>query len=248
MRIWIVGASSGIGLELVKTWLNKGFSVVASSRSATQSIPLNELKNKYKTSLVLLDMDVTQLNSHQEIVHKAVTAFDGLSMWFYNAGAYEPLTVDKWQSSYFKQMSDVNYLGAASILTHIISYAQSTNNFRIVFNASISSYFGLPYGGAYSAPKAALVNLAQAIYPELKQHNIHVQIINHGFVATALTKKNNFTMPQLMTPAQAAVRIDKALHKSNAFEIRFPWGVVWALALLRMLPHKVAFYLTQKVL
>ncbi len=112
----------------------------------------------------------------------------------------------------------------------------------------MSSYFGLPQGGGYSAPKAALVNLAQALHPELDLLNIKLQIINHGFVKTRLTDKNSFEMPQLMTPLFTAEKILEGIEKSNSFEIRFPFILSLFLRTLRFLPYKVSLALTKKMI
>ena len=119
---------------------------------------------------------------------------------------------------------------------------------RWVWNASLASYFGLPYGGGYSAPKAALVNLAEALQPELAVQNIDLHIINHGFVRTRLTEKNEFTMPGLLEPVEAAQQIAHALDRSTAFEIRFPWRLRIVLSLLRWIPYSWSLALTRKML
>ncbi|MDD2896678.1 MAG: SDR family NAD(P)-dependent oxidoreductase [Aliarcobacter sp.] len=103
-------------------------------------------------------------------------------------------------------------------------------------------------GGAYSASKAALVNLAQSIQPELLRKNIYVQIINHGFVKTRLTAKNDFDMPQLMLPNIAAKKIFEQLNKPYKFEISFPFILSKFLRFISLVPYKLSFYITKKFL
>ena len=125
---------------------------------------------------------------------------------------------------------------------------QQQGHGRWIWNASLAAYFGLPYGGAYSAPKAALVNLAEALQPELAEQNICLQIINHGFVRTRLTEKNTFAMPNLLEPQQAAQQIVQAIARSTGFEIRFPWRLRLVLSLLKIMPYAVSLALTRKTL
>ena len=193
LNIWLVGASSGIGLELLKRWLEEGHNVVASSRSAQSSTELLELQSTYFDRLVLLDLDVSASQDCSPIVQQAWDTFGNIDRWFYNAGAYDVLKQENWELEKFEMMMQTNYMGAVRLMIPLSRYFTVQGYGEWVWNSSLSSYFGLPYGGAYSAPKAALVNLAESIQPELKLKGIELRIINHGFVKTRLTQKNSFT-------------------------------------------------------
>lgn len=248
LNIWIIGASSGIGLELLKRWLEDGHNVVASSRSAQSSTELVELKNSYSDRLVLLDLDVSASQDSSPVVQQAWDAFGYLDRWFYNAGAYDVLKLSDWDESKFEMMTQTNYMGAVRIMIPLSKKFVAQGYGEWIWNSSLSSYFGLPYGGAYSAPKAALVNLAESIEPELRSYGIRLRIINHGFVKTRLTRKNTFTMPQLMEPSDAAKHIADALDVSEGFEIRFPKFLTFMLALIRFIPYSLSLRLTKKAL
>ena len=207
-KVWIIGSSSGIGFELVKLWLQNNYLVIASSRDAVNSCELLKLKSIYTEQLELLNIDVLDSKSVIESVNKVFNIFNDLDICFFNAGVYESMNIEQWNISNFESMINTNYLGAVRILKPLVGYLEKQKKeSRVILNASLSSYFGLPYGGAYSASKAALVNLAQSIQPELSKKNINVQIINHGFVKTRLTSKNDFDMPQLISPDIAAKKI-----------------------------------------
>jgi len=245
-RIWIVGGSSGIGLELVKLWINEGAQVIVSARKASKDEYLSTLRQMFPTSLHLLDMDVTDSNSVSDTVKRVWSIYEGIDLFFYNAGAYESMQMQEWKLEHFEQMMQVNYLGAVRIITAIFPYFEAQKRGKWVFNLSLSSYFGLPYAGAYSAPKAALLNLCESIQPELLEKNINVQIINHGFVKTRLTAKNDFEMPQVMLPEAAAKKIFEGLNCSYRFELRFPFALSLFLRTLRLLPYKLSLALTKK--
>lgn len=246
---WIIGASSGIGLELVKLWLKEdNCLVIASSRNATQNTALLQLKHAYNDTLTLLDIDVTSTHSVDTAVTIAIETLPTIDLILYNAGIYEAMKVSQWNLQHFAAMNETNYMGAIRLLSALQPHFESLQPLRVVFNASISSYFGLPYAGGYSAPKAALMNFAQSIQPELYTKNIEIQIINHGFVQSRLTDKNDFSMPQLMSTHDAANTINRALQTPYRFEIRFPKMLTGVLSFLRFLPSSVAFYLTKKAL
>ena len=247
-KIWIVGGSSGIGLELVKLWIKEDAHLIVSARNASTNEYLSTLQKAYPDSLYLLDIDVTDNNSVCTAVKKAWNVYEGIDLWFYNAGAYETMQSQEWKIEHFEQMMQVNYLGAIRVMNEVLPYFQAQEKGRWVFNLSLSSYFGLPYGGGYSAPKAALLNLCESIQPELLEKNIQVQVINHGFVKTRLTAKNDFDMPQVMLPEEAAKQIFEGLKQPYKFEIRFPFALSLSLRILRLLPYKISLALSKKAL
>lgn len=250
-RIWIVGGSSGIGLELVNLCLHSNYLVIVSSRNASKTDDLKKLKEQFPKELNLLDLDVT---SKEDIAIKVIDAssiYDGLDIWFYNAATYDVMSIDSWNIEKFEKMNEVNYLGVVRIMSNFLPHLRNNKNrenVKWIWNCSLSSYFGLPQGGGYSAPKAALVNLAESIQPELEVSNINLQIINHGFVKTRLTAKNKFEMPQLMEVTETAEKIIEGMENSSSFEIRFPFGLRIFLSLLKMLPYKISLALTKKML
>ena len=244
--IWIVGGSSGIGLELVKLCLKNNYNIVVSSRNSLKTKELLNLKNTLPEQIHILDLDVTNKENIKEKVKEAWNCFNGIDIWFYNAGSYDVMNIDSWDSEKFEQMNEVNYLGVTRLMTELIPYFKNSNKGHWVWNSSLSSYFGLPHAGAYSAPKAALVNLAQSIQPELSSLNIKLQIINHGFVKTKLTDKNKFEMPQLMEADFTAAKILNGIENSTSFEIRFPFILSLVLRIINLLPYSLALALTKR--
>lgn len=243
-----MGASEGIGLELTILWLQQGHEVLASSRNAEQSIELTRLQTQYPTQLQCLNIDVTDANDCQTKAEQAWALLQGIDLWFYNVGAYKHMPTSEWSWQDFVIMNQANYLGAVALMLPLQKLFQAQGHGQWVWNASLASYFGLPYGGGYSAPKAALVNLAESLQPELAQQGIDLQIINHGFVRTRLTAKNTFDMPALLDTDQAAVQINKAIMKSKRFEIHFPFTVRITLHILRILPYRLSLAITKKML
>lgn len=247
-RIWIVGGSSGIGLELVKKWLLEGNFVVTSARNASNTKELLALKHIYEEQLQIVDIDVTSMDSVSKAVPQAWKRFDGLDIWFYNAAVYEVMSAVEWNVEHFEAMMQINYMGAVRVMSEILPYFEQKGQGRWIWNSSLSSYFGLPLGGGYSAPKAALLNLAEALQPELNAKSIKIQVINHGFVKTRLTQKNSFDMPGLITPEEAAENIIKETKKPYRFEIHFPFKLTTFLQILRLIPYRISLALTKKML
>ena len=144
-KVWIIGSSSGIGLELVKLCLQSNHKVIASSRNAKKSEELLQLKSTYTNKLELLDIDVSSNESVTKCVEEAFTVFNDLDICFFNAGVYDSMPLEQWDISSFEAMINTNYLGAVRILKPLVSYLEKQKKeSRVILNASLSSYFGLP--------------------------------------------------------------------------------------------------------
>ncbi|HHS99593.1 MAG TPA: SDR family NAD(P)-dependent oxidoreductase [Thiomicrospira sp.] len=252
-RIWIIGGSEGIGLELTKQLLNKGSYLVVSARKAEQSIELVKLQAQYPKHLALLNCDVSLKDEVQSKTNQAWSIYNGLDTWIYNAGTYHPMTLKEWDINAFDKMNQVNYLGAVLFMHALLPLFEKSHSSekksqtQWLWNISLASDFGLPYGGGYSAPKAALQNLAESLQPELEEANIQLKVVNHGFVKTRLTAKNDFTMMGLMKPDEAAKKIVLALQK-NHFETRFPFSLASTLGIIKRLPKSWALKITRTML
>lgn len=247
-NIWIIGSSSGIGLELAKQFLLRGDKIIASSRNATNNKELLELQRVNNKNLNLLDIDISNQDSIESSYKKLQKICTNVDIFIYNAAIYDVISLNDFDVEKIKKMNDINYLGFIRVMGVIIPFFRKQGYGRVVVNCSISSYFGLPYGGAYSASKSALLNFAQSIQPELITENIELQVINHGFVKTRLTKKNDFEMPQLLEVNEAAKNIIKGIEKPYRFEISFPFIISMVLKLLNILPYRFSLYLTRKML
>jgi len=121
-RIWIVGGSSGIGLELVKKWLQEENFVITSARNAGESKELLALKQIYEEKLRIIDMDVTSMESVKKGVSQACKSFDGLDLWFYNAAVYEVMSAEEWNVDHFEAMMQINYMGAVRVMSELLPY------------------------------------------------------------------------------------------------------------------------------
>jgi short-subunit dehydrogenase len=116
----------------------------------------------------------------------------------------------------------------------------------IAFVASVAGYRGLPNALAYGPGKAALIHFAECLHFDLAPKHIGVWVINPGFVATRLTAKNDFNMPALMTPEQAA-RTTVNGFKAGKFEIHYPKRFTRVMKLLSILPYGWYFPLVRRI-
>lgn len=138
-------------------------------------------------------------------------------------------------------------VGASSGIGEATAAALHAVGARVIVSARQAQTLGaLPQSLAYGPTKAALINLAETLYQDLRPRGIGVSLINPGFVQIPLTAGNDFSMPAVLTPAQAAAAIVQGWAR-GAFEIHFPKRFTLWMQTLRFLPDRVFFFLVQRV-
>lgn len=239
---WIIGGSEGIGLSVARKLQAEGVRVTISARNQQK---LDDLKEQ--EGFNTLRLDATQST---EIEHAVENLFKDDSYRpdtvLVNIGDYEPMPIDDYSIKLFERMNDINYLAPVRLLEHLLPAMKNSGGGYIWVNGSLAAYRGLPKSAPYSASKAAVVSLVECLVPEAKQWGVNLGIINHGFVKTRLTDKNDFDMPMVLEPEQAADHIVKGMKKRK-YEITFPWLFTFWMRVLRVLPNPLYFALTQKM-
>ncbi len=239
--VWIVGASSGIGSATASQLHALGAHVVVSARKAAL---LDDFVSRHPGSTALT-LDATD----RAAVHAAtqtLLATGPLDCVVYCAGHYNAMRAFAMDVDDMVRHMDVNYMGALYLLEAIVPPMVARGQGHISLVGSVAGYRGLPNALAYGPTKAALINLAETLYLDLKPKGLGVSIINPGFVETPLTAGNKFDMPALITPAQAAAAII-AGWRNGVFEIHFPKRFTLALKLLRILPNRLFLYLASRI-
>ena len=240
-RVWIIGASTGIGAATAAALHALGAQVIVSARK----VPALEAFALQHPTSTALPLDVTD----RAAVHTAtqsLLAQGPLDCVMYCAGHYNAMRATAMDVDDMQRHLAVNYSGALYVLEAIVPSMVSRKSGHISLVGSVAGYSGLPNSLAYGPTKAALINLAETLYLDLHRLGVGVSIINPGFVETPLTANNAFDMPALLTPAQAAQHIVQG-WAGGAFEIHFPKRFTLWLKLLRLLPYRLYFALVGKV-
>ncbi|MCB1790813.1 MAG: SDR family NAD(P)-dependent oxidoreductase [Gammaproteobacteria bacterium] len=235
---WLIGASSGIGLEVGRLLVADGWRVTLSARDTER---LQDAAEEIAARAEALD--VTDADSVFACATR-VFADTPPCLVLINAGDYEPMPIEAFDVALFERLNRVNYLGPVNVLAAVLPRMRGTGG-QCLITASASGYVGLPRAAPYSAPKAAAIHLAQALAPEAAHWGVRLRVINPGFVRSRLTAKNRFRMPGLMEPIDAARRIVARID-DRGFEISFPRRLVWPLKLLRCLPQALHLWLMQR--
>jgi short-subunit dehydrogenase len=240
-RVWIIGASTGIGAEIARQLAAGGISVAASARSVER---LDALAAQNK-AIRPYPLDVTKEADVAACFARIESELGAIDLVLVAAGAYAPLSVDDFKVENFRATYGVNYMGVIHVLAAVLPVLENRGKGHVAWIASVSGYRGLPKAAAYGPTKAALINLAESLKPELEEKGIDVSVVNPGFVRTPMTAGNDFDMPFLMEPEDAARLTIEGLA-AKKFEIAYPRRFVAILKFARLLPYRLYFWLIRK--
>jgi short-subunit dehydrogenase len=236
-RIWVTGASSGIGAALARELADRGARVAISARSADRLAVVSGGR------MVVVPVDVTDRSATVAAGQQVREALGGLDVAVLNAGTWSRFHVEPWDSSLFAEHLQVNVMGAVHTLEAVLPQMLAAGRGRIVGTASVAGYRGLPGSEAYGAGKAALLNLLEALRGSLMPRGIVVQTVSPGFVRTPMTDRNRFPMPFLVEPEAAARTIADGIARDKA-EIVFPLPMAVAMKVARVVPVRAWTALT----
>lgn len=239
-RVWLVGASTGIGLACAQALREAGAQVVVSARNAqgVQDWAAQDAGVKW------LALDVSD-GAQVQAAARALLAEGPLDMVVYAAGYYRAQRATAMDLDDLLQHDKVNYQGALQVIHAVLPGMLARGRGHISLLSSVAGWRGLPNGLAYGPTKAALTHLAETLYMDLQDQGIGVSVVNPGFVATPLTAQNQFTMPALISPEQAARHMLRGWAQGQ-FDIHFPKRFTLWLKLLRLLPYRLYFPLVRK--
>ena len=258
---WVTGAGRGIGAELTRLLCRNGVTVYGSARTVEQLEQLQQELAQSPGKLIAVPLDICDLAAVQE--QFKTWDREGIlpELVVLNAGTHDAFSAVEFSAERCKALLDINLQGTINCIDSILyrylnngaeqidgkpeDHLSPAGKGQVAVVSSVAGYRGLPTAAAYGAGKAALINLCESLYLDLQGSGIKIQLINPGFVRTPLTDKNDFPMPALMEPDDAAKRIVQGLL-SKRFEIVFPRRFVYLLKLFRLLPYSWYFKLIGK--
>ena len=240
-KIWITGASSGIGKALAEKFESEGWKVAASARRKEILDEMSSHENIFSYPL-----DVTNQDQIKISFEKIIEDFNGLDLCVFSSGTYDPKLEQEINVKQNKFVMETNFFGVLYCIKAVENYFKNKKNGHISIVSSVAAYRGLPNSSGYGPSKAALTNLTESLYFDFKKHNVRISLVSPGFIKTPLTDKNEFPMPFIKSPEFAAEKMFNGLTKSKAFEIHFPKALTILLKIFRVLPYKIYLFLIDK--
>jgi short-subunit dehydrogenase len=241
---WVTGASSGVGRAVALELARRGYVVAASARRADALQDLAKEADGLTGSIEPLPVDVTDRNE----MAKAVAEIESrapIALAFLNAGGSFADAAGDFGGEGFRRTFELNLFGVVNGLNPVMKAMKQRGKGQIAINGSIAGYSALPGTGAYGPSKAAVIHLAAGAKLAADRDGITVQVVNHGFVRTALTADNRHPMPAIMEPETAARRICDGFERAG-FEIAFPRRLAWTFKAGAWLPYRVYFALLSR--
>lgn len=237
-RVWVIGASSGIGAAFARALIDRGARVALSARNRDA---LERLAQSGRPGQILvLPLDVTREAELAAALAGIQSAWSGVDLVVLLAGNHIPVRAWELTATKARGLVETNLMGVLNALAVVTPVLLNAGRGGLAVVSSVAGYSGLPTGLIYGATKAALINLTETLYLDLAPRGIGVYLVNPGFVRTPLTDRNNFNMPALIAPEEAARQMLRGMERGD-FEIHFPKRFTRWLKLLRLLPYRLYF-------
>ncbi|WP_079200849.1 SDR family oxidoreductase [Pseudomonas sp. CC6-YY-74] len=234
-RIWLTGASSGIGAALAELLLQRGHRLALSARTVA---PLHALAKRYPGQVLLAPGDLSDAAQVRAIGERIAQLWGALDTVILNAGTCEYLEVQSFEAALIERVVRANLFSASYCIEAALPLLRLGHEPHLVGVGSSVTYLPLPRAEAYGASKAGLRYLLEALRIDLAAEDIAVTVVSPGFVDTPLTQHNDFPMPMRWPVDKAARHIAERLEQ-RPFEIAFPWPFIAILRLLAHLPKRL---------
>ena len=187
-KVFITGASGGIGLAICNKFLNNDFILVLTSSSNEN---LDILKKKYGTDHFFYKLDFSDTNNFSNSISKIAEEHKDISVIINNAGITEDNLIfrmkeDQWSRVIQANLSS-NYLIIKSLLPNMLSKKYG----KIIGISSVVASTGNAGQSNYVASKSGMIGLYKSIALEVAKRNINVNIVSPGFITTSMTNKLN---------------------------------------------------------
>lgn len=240
MKVFITGASSGIGEALAIEYAKRYKSPVTIGLAARRSEHLQQLKNRlqntYKVECAIYPLDVRDSNALASAGVDFIQKFGTPDVVIACAGVSRgTLTELQEDIAAFQAVQDINVMGTVHTFQPFIAAMKAAGKGQLVGIASVAGIRGLPGAGAYSASKAAVIAYLESLRVEMAANNIAVTTIAPGYIRTPMTDVNQYKMPFLMDADVAAAKFVNAIENKRRFVV-IPWQMGWLGRSMRFIP------------
>jgi len=213
----VTGASSGMGLGITRALLERGYRVVANSRTISQSREL-----KPSADLVLVDGDIGKKETAVKVVDAALKHFDRIDLLVNNAGIYMPKPFTEYTPEDFETMIGTNVAGYFFVTQQVVAQMRKQKSGHIVSISAIVAEQPLA-GASISLPvitKSTLPAFSRALAMEFVADGIRANTISPGAVDTPMHANDDHEVLKKLSPAGRLIQIsdivDAVLYLESA--------------------------------
>lgn len=238
--ILITGASSGIGSSIANRLVNENCNLILTARRS--ELIEKEFADFNNDRKLILKCDVSKKEDVKAAYITSINKFKKIDIAILNAGYGESVNVNNYNSEFAENTFGANVFGIIYWVEQLLPDFLRREDGIIAGISSLADNRGFSGSGFYCASKAAASIYLEGLRVELKPYNVKVITVKPGFVKTAMTDKNDFEMPLLMSADKAASIIIEGIKKEKRI-IQFPWQTVWLTRLVGLLPGFIYEYL-----
>ncbi|BAO28110.1 SDR family oxidoreductase [Sulfuritalea hydrogenivorans] len=236
MRVFITGASSGIGEALARHYAAMGATLGLAARRQHR---LSELIAGLPGEHACYPLDVADAAALQAAAADFIAHHGVPDIVIANAGVSVGTLADEADDlPALNRVFQTNVMGMAQTLQPFIGAMKARGSGRLVGIASVAGIRGLPGAGAYSASKAAAITFLESLRVELRGSGVKVVTIAPGYIATPMTAVNSYPMPFILPADKAARRFSRAIERGTSYTV-IPWQMGIVAKLMRLLPNPV---------
>jgi len=240
-KVYITGASSGIGAALAIEYAKRGATLGISAR---RSEKLQDIAQQCKVSgaadVFTYILDVTDQNNSAGTAKEFIAAANGIDIVIANAGVANSDKISSGEATQINQVFSTNILGVTNSIIPFVPTMKENSSGKIVIISSIASFRPIAFHGGYSASKSAVRMLADSWRMALKKYKIQLTAICPGFIVSEMTDENKFPMPFLLETEDAARKMVKAIDNGKKTYI-LPWQMKMILYATRWLPTSLYY-------
>ncbi len=234
LKVFISGASSGIGEALARHYAEQGATLGLAARRPDL---LQQLAAEFSSPVSVYPLDVRDSSALQAAAQDFISRHGVPDIVIANAGiGVGNLTEHAEDLSRFQDTLDINVMGMVKTFQPFVTTMRENKSGTLVGIASIAGYRGMPGSTAYNASKAAAISYLEGLRVELHGSGVKVCTICPGFIATPMTEKNPFPMPFIISAEDAATRFTRVIAQQRS-HATIPWQMAGASVVLRHLPN-----------
>ncbi|MCK9284952.1 MAG: SDR family oxidoreductase [Rhodocyclaceae bacterium] len=236
LRVFISGASSGLGAALARYYAGQGAELGIAARRAGE---LQQVSAALQQPAHIYPLDVTDAAALAVAAGDFIARVGVPDIVIANAGiSVGTLTEEADDLAAFARVFAVNVQGMVNTFQPFAGAMRRRGCGRLAGIASVAGVRGLPGAGAYSASKAATIAYLESLRVELRGSGVQVVTVAPGYIETPMTAANPYPMPFLLPVDEAARRIARVIDRGDSYAV-VPWQMGVAAKLLRLLPNAV---------
>ncbi len=178
-RALITGGATGLGLAIARCFVDAGAETILVGRNEDEG---RRACGELGPSAHYRPFDIAATSQTQEFVRKLAEEFGTITILVNNAGVHCKKPIEETSDADFRKVMDVHVMGAFALTRAVVPYMKKQHKGNIIFQASMSSFMGVPYIIAYACAKSGYLGMVRTLAAEISKDGIRVNAIAPGWI------------------------------------------------------------------